>query len=71
MMVSVWWAVGMFLLGAYAGMLVLVLMRMTAREHQQGVSEGEAVERDGFGPVDLEEEWIADRALSNSQARFP
>ena len=70
MMVSVWWAIGMFLLGAYAGLLVFALMNMAAREHEQGVKDGEAVERDGFGPVNLEEEWTAKGALSNSQVRF-
>ncbi len=70
MMVSVWWAVGMFLLGAYAGILVFALMSMAAREHDQGVKEREAFERDGLGGVELEEEWIAKRALSSSQVRF-
>jgi hypothetical protein len=70
MMVSVWLAVGMFLLGAYAGMLMLALMRMAAREHEQGVKEGQAVERDGLGSVNPEEEWTAKGALSSSQARF-
>jgi hypothetical protein len=59
MMVSIWLAVGMFLLGAYAGILVAALMRMAAREHEQGVKSEEAVERDGLGPVNLEEEWTA------------
>ena len=59
MMVSVWWAVGMFLLGAYAGIVVSALMGMAAREHEQGVKVAEAVERDGLGPVNLEEEWTA------------
>jgi len=59
MMVSVWWAVGMFLLGAYAGIAVFALMSMAAREHEQGVKEGEAVERDGLGGVSLEKEFTA------------
>jgi hypothetical protein len=59
MMVSVWWAVGMFLLGAYAGILVFALMSMAAREREQGIKDEEAVERDGFGPVHLEKEWTA------------
>jgi len=59
MMVSIWWAVGMFLLGAYAGILVFALMHMAARQHEQGVKTEEAVERDGVGPVKLEEEWSA------------
>ena len=59
MMVSVWWAVGMFLLGAYAGILVFALMSMAAREREQGIKDEEAVERDGFGPVNLEKEWTA------------
>ena len=58
MMVSVWWAVGMFLLGAYAGILVFALMSMAAREHAQHVKEVEAVEHDGLRPVKLEEEWM-------------
>jgi len=59
MMVSVWWAVGMLLLGAYVGMLVFALMGMAAREREQGVKDEEAVERDGLGRVNLEEEWTA------------
>ena len=59
MMVSVWWAVWMFFLGACAGMLVFALMSMTAREGEQGVKEEQAVERDGLGPVKLDEEWTA------------
>jgi hypothetical protein len=59
MMISVWWAVGMFLLGAYAGIFVFALMSMAARGHEQDVKDGEAVERDGLGPVSLEEEWTA------------
>jgi hypothetical protein len=59
MMVSVWWVVGMFVLGAYAGILVLALMSMAARESEQGVKDAEAVRRDGFGPVKLEKEWTA------------
>ena len=59
MMVSVWWAVGMFLLGAYAGILVFALMSMAAREHEQGVKDEKAVERDGIGPVNLENGWTA------------
>jgi len=58
-MVSVWWAVGMFLLGAYAGMLVFSLMSMSAREHGLGIKDEEAVGRDGLGPVNLEKEWTA------------
>ena len=59
MMVSIWWAVGMFFLGACAGTLVFALMSMTAREGEQGVKEEQAVERDGLGPVTLDEEWTA------------
>jgi hypothetical protein len=43
MMVSAWWAIGVFLLGAYAGTLVFALMSVAAREHAQGVTEEEAV----------------------------
>jgi len=57
MMVSVWWAVGMLLVGVYAGMLVFALMSMAARERELGIKDEEAVERDGFGPIDLEREW--------------
>jgi hypothetical protein len=59
MMVSVWWVVGMFPLGAYAGIVMFALMSMAAREHEQGVEDGKAVERDGLGPVNPEEEWTA------------
>jgi hypothetical protein len=59
MMVSVWWAVGMLLLGAYAGMLAFALMSMAAREREQGIKDEEAIERDGFGRVKLDKEWTA------------
>jgi hypothetical protein len=59
MMVSIWWAVWMFFLGACAGTLVFALMSITAREGEQGVKEEQAVERDGLGPVKLDEEWTA------------
>ncbi len=59
MMVSIWWAVVMFFLGACAGSLVFALMSMTAREGEQGVKEEQAVERDGLAPVKLDEEWSA------------
>jgi len=59
MMVSVWWAVGMLLLGTYAGMLLFALMNMAAREREQGIKDEEAVERDGLGPVSVEQEWTA------------
>jgi len=49
----------MFLLGAYAGIAVFALMSTAAREHEQGVKEGEAVERDGLGGVSLEKEFTA------------
>ena len=57
MMVSVWWAVAMFLVGAYAGILLFALMSMATRAHEQAVKEGKAVERDGLGPVDHDDEW--------------
>jgi hypothetical protein len=47
----------MFFLGACAGTLVFALMSMTAREGEQGVKEEQAVERDGLGPVRLDDEW--------------
>ena len=59
MMVSVWWAVGMLVLGTYAGMLVFALMSMAMREDEQGRRSSEAIERDGPGPVKLEEDWTA------------
>jgi hypothetical protein len=57
MMVSVWWAVAMLLLGAYAGMLLFALVSMAAREGTQGVKDEEAVERDGVRSANLEKEW--------------
>jgi hypothetical protein len=57
MMMSIWWAVGMFFLGACAGTLMFALMSMTGREGEQGVKEEQAVERYGLGPLDLDEEW--------------
>jgi hypothetical protein len=57
MMVSIWWAVGMFFLGACAGTLVFALMSMTAREAEEGVKEERGVERDGLSRVKLDEEW--------------
>jgi hypothetical protein len=57
MMVSVWWLVAMFLVGAYAVILVFALISMVARAHERVVKEGDAVEHDGLGPVDQEKEW--------------
>ena len=34
-MVSIWWVIGAFVLGGYAGMLVFALMSMAAREDVQ------------------------------------
>ena len=34
-----------------------MLISMAAKEREQGVKDEEAVERDGFGSVDLEKEW--------------
>jgi hypothetical protein len=45
---SVWWAVGMYLLGAYTGFLVFALMSMAARDDAHGFEAREAVERDGL-----------------------
>jgi hypothetical protein len=59
MMVSVWLAIGMLFLGAYAGMLVFALMSMAARETERRVKDEEAVERDGVAQVDLDKEWTA------------
>jgi len=47
-MVSAWWAIGVFLLGAYAGTLVFALMSVAAREHAQGVKEEEATNSASF-----------------------
>ncbi len=66
MMVSIWWAAWMFFLGACVGTLVFALMSMTAREGEQGVKDEQAVERDGLGPVKLDEEWTA---LAGSSSR--
>jgi len=57
MMVSIWWAVGMFFLGACAGTLAFALMSMTAREAEEGVKEERAVEPDGLSRVQLDDEW--------------
>ncbi len=57
MMVSIWWAVGMFVLGAYAGMLVFALMSVARRESEHCLRSERAVERDGLGSVNLEEDW--------------
>jgi hypothetical protein len=56
-MVSVWWLVAVFLVGAYAGILVFALMSMAVRAHKQVTNEEEAVETDGLRPVEQEEEW--------------
>ncbi len=56
-MVSIWWVIGAFVLGGYAGMLVFALMSMAAREDLQAAKAREAVARDGLGPVPLEAHW--------------
>lgn len=68
MMVSIWWPVVMFFLGACGGTLIFALMSVTAREGEQGVKEEHAVERNGLGPVKLVEEWTA---LAGSPSKPP
>jgi len=58
-MVSIWWVIGAFVAGGYAGMLVFALMSMAAREDVQAVKARDALERDGLGPVPLEAHWSA------------
>jgi hypothetical protein len=57
MMVSIWWAVWMFFLGACAGTLMFALMSMTAREREEGVKEEQAFERDVVSGLKSDEEW--------------
>lgn len=58
-MVSIWWVIGAFVLGGYAGMLVFALMSVAAREDVQAVKARDVVARDGLGPVPLEAHWSA------------
>lgn len=46
---SIWWVVGAFLVGSFAGMLLFALMRMAAREGEQAAKAYEAAEGDSFG----------------------
>ena len=58
-MVSVWWVIGAFILGGYAGMLVFALMSMTAREQDRAGLAEDAAARGGMGPVHLDEHWVS------------
>jgi RsiW-degrading membrane proteinase PrsW (M82 family) len=56
-MVSIWWVAWAFLVGGFAGMLVVALAVMMAREGERAVKADEAVQRDGLRPVSLDENW--------------
>ena len=56
-MVSIWWVVWMFVLGGFAGMLVLALAHIAARESERSAQAEDAVERGRLAPVNLEEHW--------------
>ena len=57
MMVSVWWAIGTFLLGTCVGTLVFALITVAARGQEQSDKEEEAVGREGLGSIKLEEQY--------------
>ena len=57
MTVSIWWAIGTFLLGTCAGTLVFALINVAARGHEQSDKEEEAVGREGLGSIKLEEQY--------------
>jgi len=58
-MVSIWWVAAAFVLGGYAGMLVIALTAMARSESDLGASASEAIDRDGVPPVTLEATWHA------------
>ncbi len=58
-MVAIWWVVAAFVLGGYAGMLVVALMAMARSESDLGSTAVEALERDGAPRVTLEPTWHA------------
>jgi len=59
MMVSAWWLVAAFMVGGFAGTLVLALMAVASSEEDQGARAEESIARDGLGPVGLEPTWTA------------
>ena len=58
-MVSAWWVVVAFLVGGFAGTLVLALMAVASSEDDLGARSEESIARDGLGAVGLEPTWTA------------
>ena len=58
-MVSAWWLVVAFMVGGFAGTLVLALMAVASSEQDRGARVEESITRDGLGPVGLEPTWTA------------
>jgi hypothetical protein len=54
MMVSMWWLVVAFMLGGFAGTLVLAMLAVARSEQDLGTRSEDAVARDGLGAVGLE-----------------
>jgi hypothetical protein len=54
-----WWLVVAFMVGGFAGTLVLALMAVASREQDRGAWAEESIARDGLGPVGLEPTWTA------------
>jgi hypothetical protein len=53
----VWWIVGTFVIGGFAGMLVFALIHETRREGDRGDVAADAVGHGGVAPVQLHREW--------------
>jgi hypothetical protein len=65
-MVSLWWVVLAFLMGGLAGVLVVSLFGMAAREDERAVAMERTARRTGRGAVKLHEGWIAEDAAGRT-----
>jgi hypothetical protein len=58
-MVSIWWLVGAFLMGGFAGLLAFSLVGIAGREGDHAVSAERMIGRNGLRPVRLDKHWTA------------
>ena len=58
-MISVWWLVVAFMVGGFAGTLVLSILAVSRSEQDLAGRTEETAVRDGMGPAGLEPTWTA------------
>jgi len=58
-MVSIWWLVGAFLMGGFAGLLAFSLVGIAGREGDHAVRAERTIESNGLRPVRLDKHWTA------------